>query len=291
MALIKCSHCGGTVSDKAAVCPHCGNDPHAVTAPTAGAGGAAGTSKLIVCPECGGTVSRKATACPHCGAVLTGMAGAAAASTPPVPPVPPVPHVNAAPAATPVQPQPGTYGQNYYGGEQEEGPSSRNLIIVLCVVGVLSLLFIIGVLCFKGAFHKNDDYAYGCDSDTVAIMEADTAYLDDDEVVADTAIADMLSEEPQEEAETIEEEAGFQSGSDVRDFVSDNTYHCGDVTLMINSQGIYANGNDISTSYPRFTRVSNKVGRITANPSISITVRFDENVLIDNRSGDRYYIE
>lgn len=27
MALIKCRHCGGTVSTKAHICPHCGNDP------------------------------------------------------------------------------------------------------------------------------------------------------------------------------------------------------------------------------------------------------------------------
>ena len=43
MALFRCSECGGTVSDRAASCPHCG-------APTASGG-----SEVVVCQHCEGT--------------------------------------------------------------------------------------------------------------------------------------------------------------------------------------------------------------------------------------------
>lgn len=49
MALIKCTECGGTISDTATVCPHCG-------------------APIMKCKECGAMLPAGATTCPSCGA-------------------------------------------------------------------------------------------------------------------------------------------------------------------------------------------------------------------------------
>ena len=56
MALIHCPNCGQSISDKAAVCPHCNyrNDTLSTTA--------------VTCPECGGQYPKEQDACPACGA-------------------------------------------------------------------------------------------------------------------------------------------------------------------------------------------------------------------------------
>lgn len=51
MALVKCEFCGKDISEKAAVCPHCGT-PREIT---------------TTCPECGATIPVNATECPVCG--------------------------------------------------------------------------------------------------------------------------------------------------------------------------------------------------------------------------------
>ena len=81
---------------------------------------------------------------------------------------------------------------------------------------------------------------------------------------------------------------GFSKPYDVRQFVADERYEHDDVTLEITSDGIYANGNKISTSKPVFQKLNRKYGRITAKPSISITVLYDDNELIDNSTHERY---
>ena len=48
------------------------------------------------------------------------------------------------------------------------------------------------------------------------------------------------------------DEPGFSKPYDVRQFVADERYEHDDVTLEITSDGIYANGNKISTSTPVF---------------------------------------
>ena len=83
-------------------------------------------------------------------------------------------------------------------------------------------------------------------------------------------------------------EPGFSKPYDVRQFVADERYEHDDVTLEITSDGIYANGNKISTSTPVFQKLNRKYGRITAKPSISITVSYDDNALIDNSTHERY---
>ena len=81
---------------------------------------------------------------------------------------------------------------------------------------------------------------------------------------------------------------GFSKPYDVRQFVAGERYEHDDVTLEITSDGIYANGNKISTSKPVFQKLNRKYGRITAKPSISITVLYDDNELIDNSTHERY---
>ena len=81
---------------------------------------------------------------------------------------------------------------------------------------------------------------------------------------------------------------GFSKPYDVRQFVTGERYEHDDVTLEITSDGIYANGNKISTSTPVFQKLNRKYGRITAKPSISITVSYDDNALIDNSTHERY---
>jgi hypothetical protein len=85
-----------------------------------------------------------------------------------------------------------------------------------------------------------------------------------------------------------QDEPGFSKPYDVRQFVAGERYEHDDVTLEITSDGIYANGNKISTSTPVFQKLNRKYGRITAKPSISITVLYDDNELIDNSTHERY---
>ena len=84
------------------------------------------------------------------------------------------------------------------------------------------------------------------------------------------------------------DDSGFSKPYDVRQFVAGERYEHDDVTLEITSDGIYANGNKISTSTPVFQKLNRKYGRITAKPSISITVSYDDNALIDNSTHERY---
>lgn len=85
-----------------------------------------------------------------------------------------------------------------------------------------------------------------------------------------------------------QEAPGFSKPYDVRQFVAGERYEHDDVTLEITSDGIYANGNKISTSKPVFRKLNRKYGRITAKPSISITVLYEDNELIDNSTHERY---
>ncbi len=289
MALINCKHCGGVVSEKATVCPHCGKDPHEVEVTNATVTEEVGNSKLTVCPHCGGTVSRKATVCPHCGAAVSaGTTSADAVATA---------GVASVKTDSPMVKQPEVTDTGDGENTLHEEPSSRNLKIVLGVVGLIIVVFIVALLLFKGAFKKNDSNACYADTDTVAIADsavADTIYTSAgmDEVAADTAsLEDALSNDAAVESGQISDaEYGFRNDADVRQFLAGRTYYCDDKAMKITSQGIYVNGNDISTSYPEFTQVSGNVGRVTANPSVSITVRRDENILIDNHSGERYYL-
>lgn len=55
MALIQCKNCGNDVSDKAAICPHCGE--HLIEE----------VKEIILCEECGTEIPEGAESCPKCG--------------------------------------------------------------------------------------------------------------------------------------------------------------------------------------------------------------------------------
>ena len=81
----------------------------------------------------------------------------------------------------------------------------------------------------------------------------------------------------------------LNTNSDVKNFVIGNSYYYNGVTLKITENGVYANDNKISSSSPVFKRVSQFVGKVTARPSISISIKWEGNKLVDNNSGDVYY--
>ena len=64
MALFECPECGGKVSDKATLCPHCGCP---IEQPQ---------SHGKVCPECGAKVEESAMLCPICSFPFSHIKGA-----------------------------------------------------------------------------------------------------------------------------------------------------------------------------------------------------------------------
>lgn len=104
-----------------------------------------------------------------------------------------------------------------------------------------------------------------------------------EENVTDTVYSDPVYESVEEVKE------GFNTNSDVKNFVIGNSYYYNGVTLKITENGVYANDNKISSSSPVFKRVSQFVGKVTARPSISISIKWEGNKLVDNNSGDVYY--
>jgi len=60
MGLIKCSNCEKEISDKAKVCPQCGE-------PVAIADSVAEERKPLICEECGTEILEEMEACPNCG--------------------------------------------------------------------------------------------------------------------------------------------------------------------------------------------------------------------------------
>ncbi len=281
MALIKCTHCGGVVSDKAAVCPHCGKDPHPAEVTDTTVTEEAGNSKLTVCPHCGGTVSRKAQACPHCGGAMHAAAAATVATAAPA-------------AALEKQPEVAASGGDDYGLDDDSGSSSHKGLIIGAIVVVLLLVLLMVVYFVHSSTPKNDDSVCYADTDTACVVAdssaVDTVYAEAPVESDSVSMEDALSNGGPDNYSSSEEAYGFRSDDDVRAFVAGRMYCHEDVEMRINSRGIFVNGTDISKSYPSFTRVSANLGRITASPSISITVRREDNVLVDNSNGDRYYL-
>lgn len=120
-------------------------------------------------------------------------------------------------------------------------------------------------------------------------MEPDSEVVATDakeEAVVDTAMTHNNSNNSQEQHQVKE---GFNTNSDVKNFVIGNSYYHNGVTLKITENGVYANDNKISSSSPVFKRVSQFVGKVTARPSISISIKWEGNKLVDNNSGDVYY--
>ena len=259
MALIRCKVCGKQISDRARVCPHCG-----------ARGKVTLRKKMSVDEESAQTVSPSQSATPPNGGQ---PAEPSDLYTPPL-------------------------------ETQSKTP------MVIAIVLMITLLWV-GVIFFfllnpKSHRSTTEDYAdtvvaqssedYSWGSEGQNEQQADEGQADAESdgsraidvfnaqtrngVTADSMRMDRTYSQP--------EAPGFSKPYDVRQFVADERYEHDDVTLEITSDGIYANGNKISTSTPVFQKLNRKYGRITAKPSISITVSYDDNELIDNSTHERY---
>ena len=142
------------------------------------------------------------------------------------------------------------------------------------------------------AAQSSEDYSWGSEGQNEQRADEGQAGAESD----GSRAIDVFNAQPRNDSSSVSvdltysqlEEPGFSKPYDVRQFVADERYEHDDVTLEITSDGIYANGNKISTSTPVFRKLNRKYGRITAKPSISITVSYDDNALIDNSTHERY---
>ena len=142
------------------------------------------------------------------------------------------------------------------------------------------------------AAQSSEDYSRGSEGQNEQQADEGQAGAESD----GSRAIDVFNAQPRNDSSSVSvdrtysqpEDPGFSKPYDVRQFVADERYEHDDVTLEITSDGIYANGNKISTSTPVFQKLNRKYGRITAKPSISITVSYDDNALIDNSTHERY---
>lgn len=255
MALIRCKVCGKQISDRARVCPHCG-----------ARGKVTLRKKMSVDEESAQTVSPSQSATPPNGVQ---PAEPSDLYTPPL-------------------------------ETQSKTP------MVIAIVLMITLLWV-GVIFFfllNPRSHRSTTADY---ADTVAAQSSEDyswssegqneQQADDGQAGAESGgsrAIDVFNAQTRNDSSSVDrtysqpEAPGFSKPNDVRQFVADERYEHDDVTLEITSDGIYANGNKISTSTPVFQKLNRKYGRITAKPSISITVSYDDNTLIDNSTHERY---
>lgn len=185
---------------------------------------------------------------------------------------------------------------------QSKAPMVIAIVLMLVLLGIGAMFFFL----LNPRSHRSttEDYA-----DTVAAQSSEDyswgsegqneQRADEGQAGAESngsRAIDVFNAQPRNDSSSVSvdltysqlEEPGFSKPYDVRQFVADERYEHDDVTLEITSDGIYANGNKISTSTPVFRKLNRKYGRITAKPSISITVSYDDNALIDNSTHERY---
>lgn len=255
MALIRCKVCGKQISDRARVCPHCG-----------ARGKVTLRKKMSVDEESAQTVSpSQSTTSPN----GVQPAKPSALYTPPL-------------------------------ETQSKAPMVIAIVLIVVLLGIGAMFFFL----LNPRSHRSttEDYA-----DTVAAQSSEDyswgsegqneQQADEGQVGAESngsRAIDVFDAKTRSgvTADSVSysqlDEPGFSKPYDVRQFVADERYEHDDVTLEITSDGIYANGNKISTSTPVFQKLNRKYGRITAKPSISITVSYDDNALIDNSTHERY---
>lgn len=257
MALIRCKVCGKQISDRARVCPHCG-----------ARGKVTLRKKMSVDEESAQTVSpSQSTTSPN------GVQPAKPSDlyTPPL-------------------------------ETQSKAPMVIAIVLMVVLLGIGVMFFFL----LNPRSHRSTTEDY---TDTIVAQRGEDISWGNEgqnEQQADEGQAgaesngsraiDVFNAQTRNDSSSVSvdrtysqpEAPGFSKPYDVRQFVADERYEHDDVTLEITSDGIYANGNKISTSTPVFQKLNRKYGRITAKPSISITVSYDDNALIDNSTHERY---
>ena len=257
MALIRCKVCGKQISDRARVCPHCG-----------ARGKVTLRKKMSVDEESAQTVSPSQS------------------------------------TTSPNGVQPAKPSDLYTPPLETQSKTPMVIAIVLMItllwVGVI-FFFLLNPKSHRSttedyadtvAAQSSEDYSWGSEGQNEQRADEGQAGAESD----GSRAIDVFNAQPRNDSSSVSvdltysqlEEPGFSKPYDVRQFVADERYEHDDVTLEITSDGIYANGNKISTSTPVFRKLNRKYGRITAKPSISITVSYDDNALIDNSTHERY---
>ena len=257
MALIRCKVCGKQISDRARVCPHCG-----------ARGKVTLRKKMSVDEESAQTVSPSQSATPPNGG------------------------------------QPAEPSDLYTPPLETQSKTPMVIAIVLMItllwVGVI-FFFLLNPKSHRSttedyadtvAAQSSEDYSWGSEGQNEQRADEGQAGAESD----GSRAIDVFNAQTRNDSSSVsvvrtysqQDEPGFSKPYDVRQFVAGERYEHDDVTLEITSDGIYANGNKISTSKPVFQKLNRKYGRITAKPSISITVSYDDNVLIDNSTHERY---
>lgn len=255
---------------------------------------------LIRCKVCGKQISDRARVCPHCGArgkvTLRKKMSADEESAQTVSP--------SQSTTSPNGVQPAKSSDLYTPPLETQSKAPMVIAIVLMItllwVGVI-FFFLLNPKSHRSttedyadtvAAQSSEDYSWGSEGQNEQRADEGQAGAESD----GSRAIDVFNAQPRNDSSSVSvdltysqlEEPGFSKPYDVRQFVADERYEHDDVTLEITSDGIYANGNKISTSTPVFQKLNRKYGRITAKPSISITVSYDDNALIDNSTHERY---
>lgn len=255
---------------------------------------------LIRCKVCGKQISDRARVCPHCGArgkvTLRKKMSADEESAQTVSP--------SQSTTSPNGVQPAKPSDLYTPPLETQSKTPMVIAIVLMItllwVGVI-FFFLLNPKSHRSttedyadtvAAQSSEDYSWGSEGQNEQRADEGQAGAESD----GSRAIDVFNAQPRNDSSSVSvdltysqlEEPGFSKPYDVRQFVADERYEHDDVTLEITSDGIYANGNKISTSTPVFQKLNRKYGRITAKPSISITVSYDDNALIDNSTHERY---
>lgn len=261
---------------------------------------------LIKCKECGRMMSDRADFCPHCGCPKE-FSAKEGTSIKEENPIIEEDSVKEESSVTKAQTVSTTEYLNSNDNddettatqdteevvEEEEDNANKGLVALVIVLAVIAIGFG-GYICYN-RFSNNVDPSNNIvevtpvDTTEYQTMEPDTEVVATDakeEAVVDTAMTYNNSNNSQEQHQVKE---GFNTNSDVKNFVIGNSYYHNGVTLKITENGVYANDNKISSSSPVFKRISQFVGKVTARPSISISIKWEGNKLVDNNSGDVYY--
>ena len=257
MALIRCKVCGKQISDRARVCPHCG-----------ARGKVTLRKKMSADEESAQTVSPSQSTTPPNGVQ---PAKPSDLYTPPL-------------------------------ETQSKAPMVIAIVLMLVLLGIGAMFFFLlnprshrsttADYADTVAAQSSEDYSWGSEGQNEQQAGEGQAGAESD----GSRAIDVFNAQTRNDSSSVsvvrtysqQDEPGFSKPYDVRQFVADERYEHDDVTLEITSDGIYANGNKISTSTPVFQKLNRKYGRITAKPSISITVSYDDNALIDNSTHERY---